>query len=146
MTLGRNSRGTRIGGRSTFGVGGNAPSPVRRAAVVTCPSMMASIGGEPVEQRLEHLLGDADLLAVAIERRPVLGQGGDDPRPAPVRLDERIGDVARPAPARPLGPPGGGDLECEPDRRPWRGCYRGAPGGLYDPGATGPARPAHQLE
>ena len=108
---------------------------------------------EAVEQRLEELLRHRHDVALAVHRRLVDGQRRDDAEPAPVRLDQRVGDVARAEPARAAGAPRGGDLGRQaidghgPDATaPFASLHAPRPG-LYDP-ATGrsaapPGPPAH---
>ena len=68
-------------------------------------------GPEPVEDRLEHLLRDRHLLAIAIEGRLVERERRDNASAAPLGLDQRVRDVRRPAPTGALRAPRCGNLD-----------------------------------
>ena len=110
-------------------------TPPRRSAArpsSRAPRSTASIGGEPVEQRLEHLLRDGDLLAVAIEAPPGprSGRRRRARRPSPARRARRGCRAAARRPGR-WGRQAAATW-VKPRRRPWRGCYSGDAIGLYD--------------
>ena len=133
--------------------------------MVTWPSITASTRPEVVQQRPEQLVGDRQLAAIAVERGLVGGEGRDHAHAAPVGLDDRVRDVLRGPPARPLGLPRLGDgarggfvrhrpivLVRRPDavrhRRRRRGCHgtatRASTARTYDPRTPGQPGPGDQ--